>query len=139
MASGAYLKGEEQKGLGNINLESDTIKLYPMAITHTFDFVNDNFVSDIIADIASGASAITLTSVTYNIDTGNTRLEFDFADVSEASQTFISNKFIIADTQTGSDSTSPLLYGIEHTQVSPLNGPYVITVPSEGLVQYTSS
>ena len=139
MASGEYLKGIEQKGLGNVNLESDTLKLAPMATTHTFDFVNDNFYSDVSADLASGATPITLTSVTYNIDTGNTRVEFDCADVSEATQTFTSDKFIIYDAQTGVDATSPLLYGIEHTSVSPLNGTYAITIPAEALVQYTSA
>lgn len=138
MTSGEYLKGIEQKGLGNINLESDTIKLAPMATTHTFDFVNDNFYSDVSADLASGATPITLTSVTYNIDTGNTRVEFDCADVSAANQTFISNKFIIYK-DTGVASTSTLLYGIQHTIVSPLNGTYAITIPAEGLVQYTSA
>lgn len=137
MASGEYLKGIEQKGLGNINLESDTLKLAPMATTHTFDFVNDNFYSDVSADLASGATPITITSVTYDIDTGNTRLEFDFANVSVASQTFISDKFIIYDNQSGADATSPLLYGIEHTEVRPLNGTYAIIIPAEGLVQYT--
>lgn len=138
MASGEYLKGIEQKGLGNVNLESDTIKLAPMAVSHTFDFVNDQFWSDVSAEIAAGASAITLTSVTYNIDTGNARVEFDATDVSESSLTFTSDKFIIYK-DTGTASTSPLLYGIEHTSVSPINGTFAITFPAEGLVQYTSS
>lgn len=135
MASNRYLKGEEQRGLGNINFESDTFKLAPMATTHTFDFTNDNFWSDVSAEIASGASAITLTSVTFNIDTGNARVEFDCADVSEATQTFTSDKFIIYK-DTGVASTSPLIFGIEHTEVSPLAGTYGITIPAEGLVQY---
>lgn len=135
MASGVYLKGTEQLGLGGVNLESDTIKLAPMAVSHTFDFVNDAFWSDVSAEIAAGATAITLSSVTFNIDTANSRVEFDFADVSQASQTFTSDKFIIFK-DTGTPATSALLFGIEHTSVSPLSGTYAITVPAEGLVQY---
>lgn len=135
MASGAYLKGTEQLGLAGINFESDTIKLLPMATTHTFDFVNDQFLSDVSGDAAVGATAITLSGVTFNIDTGNSRVEFDFTDPSAATQTFTSDRFIIYK-DTGVAATSALIYGIEHTSVSPVAGTYAITIPAEGLVQY---
>ncbi len=138
MASGLYLKGIEQMGLSGIDFESDTFKLAPMAASHTLDQTNDNFWSDVSADIASGATAITLASVTFNIDTGNTRVELDAADVSEASQSFTSDKFIIYK-DTGSAATSPLIVGIEHTSVSPLNGTYGITVPTEGIFSISTS
>lgn len=138
MASGSYLKGEEQRGLGNINLEGDTLKLAPMATTHTFDFTNDSWWSDVSADLASGAAAITLSSVTFNIDTGNARVEFDCTDPTDSSVSFTSDKFIIYK-DTGTPSTSPLIFGIEHTSVSPVNGTYTVTIPAEGLVQYTAS
>jgi len=140
MANGLYTKGIEQQGLGNIDFESDTIVLIPMATTHTFDFTGDSFISDIIADMASGASKITLASVTFNIDVGNTRVEFDATDVSEASQTFSSDKFIIAK-DTGSDATSPLVCGLDNANgtASPLNGTYGVTVPAEGFFSISTS
>ena len=91
MADGLYTKGIEQMGLGNLDFEGDTIKLAPMATSYTPNYTTDNFYSDISASLASGATHITLASVTFNIDTGNSRVELDAADVSEASQTFSSD------------------------------------------------
>lgn len=139
MASGLYLKGLEQQGLGNINFESDTMKLYPMATSYTPNYSTDQFVSDISASIASGASAITLSSVTYNIDSGNLRVELDSANPSDSSVSFTSDKFVIADTQSGVDSTSPLICCIEHTQVQPVNGTYSVTVNAEGYFSIASA
>lgn len=130
MASGLYTKGIEQMGLGTLNFESDTIKLYPMATTYTADYDAHQFVSDISASVASGASAITLSSVTFNIATGE--VQFDSADPTTTPVSFTSDKFIIADTQSGVDSTSPLIVCIQHTQVQPVNDSYTVTVPTGG-------
>ena len=134
MADGLFVKGLEQMGLGNINLESDTIKLAPMKTTFTPNYTTQNFYSDVSGDIASGASPITLSSVTFNIDTGNSRVEFDSANISVANQTFTTNKFVIYENQSGVDSTSVLLCCIEFTEgtLSPVSGTFAITVNAEG-------
>lgn len=140
MADGIYLKGIEQMGLGNIDLENDTIKLAPMATSYTPSYTTENFWSDISASLASGASAITLTSLTFDIDTGNSRVEFDAADVSEANQTFTSDKFVIYK-DTGVASTSPLICSIAFTEgsIAPVDGTFAITVNAEGFFSLNSA
>jgi archaellin len=140
MADGMFLKGIEQMGLGNIDLENDTIHLVPMATTYTPNYTTENFYSDVVASIASGASEIALTSLTFDIDTGNTRVEFDAANVSEASQTFSTNKFIIKK-DTGNDATSPLICCIAFTEgtLSPVNGTFALTVNAEGFFSIASA
>jgi hypothetical protein len=140
MADGLYLKGIEQMGLGAINLETDTIHLVPMATTYTPNYTTENFYSDVSASIAAGASEIALTSLAFDIDTGNTRVEFDSADVSETSQTFSSNKFIIKK-DTGVDSTSPLICCIEFAEgtLAPVDGDFNVTVNVEGFYSIASS
>lgn len=140
MADGIYVKGIEQMGLGNINFEGDTIKLAPMATSFTPNYTTQSFWSDVSSSLASGASAITLTSVTFNIDTGNSRVELDAADISESNQTFTSDKFVIYK-DTGTPSTSPLICCIAYTEgtLAPVDGTFAITVNAEGFFSIASS
>lgn len=140
MADGLYTKGLEQLGLGNIDLEGDTIKLAPMATSYTPNYNTDQFWSDVSASLASGATAITLTSLTFDIDTGNSRVEFNSADISESNQTFSTDKFIIYK-DTGVDSTSPLIACIEFTEgtLSPVDGTFAVTVNAEGFFSLNSA
>lgn len=112
---------------------SITPKLAPMATSYTPNAGTDSYYSDISASLASGASLITLSNFTVRIDTGNARVEFDADDISEASQTFTTDKFsIIFDT--GVAATSPILCTIDLTEgtLSPVNGTFAITVNAEG-------
>lgn len=131
MASLLYTKGIEQMGLGNIDFESDNFKLAPMATAYTQDANTHQFYSDISASLASGAAVIALTSVTFNIDSGNSRVELDSTDPTDSSVSFTSDKFVLYK-DTGVASTSPLIACIEHTQVQPVNGTYTVTVNAEG-------
>ena len=101
-----YLKGIEQAFLGNIDCENDTIKLDYMATSYTPNAGTDQFLSDVSASKASGAPTETLASVDIRIDTGNSRVEFDCADVTESGITTTTNKFIIYK-DTGVAATSP--------------------------------
>lgn len=128
--AGNFLKGEEQKGLSNINFESDTFSLVPMATTYTPDYQNHQFYSDVSAEIASGASPIVLTGVTYNIGTGI--VSFDSADISVASQTWTSNKFIIKK-DTGTPATEVLIHcGDFAVTQTPVAGTFTYTVAANG-------
>ena len=140
MADGLYLKGIEQMGLGNVNMESDTIKLAPMATSYTPNYTTESFWSDVSASLASGATAVTLASKTFDIDTGNSRVEFDAADVSESSQTFSTDKFVIYK-DTGVASTSPLICCIAFSEgtLSPVAGTFAITVNAEGFFSIPSA
>ena len=129
-----YLKGIEQAFLGNIDCENDTIKLKYMDPAYTPNVATENFLSDVSASEASLAPTETLTSVDIRIDTGNTRVEFDAADVTENSITTSTNKFIIYK-DTGVASTSPLIACIDITEgtLAPVSGTLALTFNAEGL------
>ena len=129
-----YLKGIEQAFLGTINMETDTIKLDYMEPTYTPNAGTDAFLSDVSASIAAGAPTETLTNVDVRIDTGNSRVEIDADDVTEASVTTSTDKFIIYK-DTGVASTSPLIacIGITEGTVSPINGQLSISFNAEGV------
>lgn len=129
-----YLKGLEQAFLGNIDLETDTIKLKYMATSYTPDVTTENFLSDVSASEASGAPTETLANVDVRIDTGNIRIEIDADDVTEGSITTNTDSFIIYK-DTGVAATSPLIAYVDITEgtLSPVNGTLAITFNSEGI------
>lgn len=133
MANGFHLQQYKTVYDYYIANASITPKLAPMATSYTPNFGTDSYWSDISASLASGASLITLSNFSVNIDTGNARVEFDADDISEASQTFTTDKFsIILDT--GVASTSPILCTIDFTEgtLSPVDGTFAITVNAQG-------
>lgn len=129
-----YLKGLEQIFLGNVALESDTIKLKYMATTYTPAPTTENFLSDVSASEASGAPTETLASVDVRIDAANSRIEIDAADVTETGITTTTNKFIIYK-DTGNAATSPLIACVDITEgtLSPIGGTLAITFNAEGI------
>ena len=134
MASKLYLKGLEQLLLGNIALESDTIKLKYMKTTYTPAPTTENFLSDVSASEASGAPTETLASVDVRIDTSNARVEVDADDVTEDGITCETDKFIIYK-DTGNAATSPLIACIDITEgtLQPVGGTLAVTFNAEGL------
>lgn len=129
-----YLKGIEQALLGNINLESDTIKLKYMQTGYTPNAGTHAFLSDVSASEASGAPTETLANVDVRIDTGNSRVEIDADNVTESSITTSTNKFIIYK-DTGVAATSPLIACIDIAEgtLSPVAGTLALTFNVEGL------
>lgn len=140
MASTLHLKGIEQAFLGNINFESDTIKLAFMATTFTPDAVNDSFYSDVSAEVASGSTNQTLAGKDIRIDGANSRVEFDADNISVASQTFVTDKVLIYK-DTGVASTSPVIATLDIVEgtLSPVGGTIAINFNTEGLFAITSS
>lgn len=129
-----YLKGLEQIFLGNVALESDTIKLKYMKTTYTPAPTTENFLSDVSANEATGAPTETLASVDVRIDAANSRIEIDAADVTETGITTTTNKFIIYK-DTGNAATSPLIACVDITEgtLSPIGGTLAITFNAEGI------
>ena len=128
-----YLKGLEQMMLGNIDFESDTIKLKYMATTYTPDVTTENFLSDVSASEASGAPTETLANVDVRIDTANTRVELDADNVTEDTITTSTDKFIIYK-DTGVEATSPLIACIDlAVEVNPVSGILSVAFDVEGL------
>jgi len=133
-----YLKGLEQLLLGNIALESATLKLKYMATTYTPAPTTESFLSDVSAQEASGAPTETLASVDVRIDAANNRVEVDAADVTENGITCSTNKFIIYK-DTGAAATSPLICCIDIAEgtLSPVGGTIAITFNAEGIFAVT--
>ena len=129
-----YLKGLEQMMLGNIDFESDTIKLKYMATTYTPDVTTENFLSDVSASEASGAPTETLANVDVRIDTANTRVELDADNVTEDTITTTTDKFIIYK-DTGVEATSPLIAYIDIAEgtLQTVAGTLAISFNAEGL------
>ena len=135
-----YLKGIEQTFLGNIDFDTDTIKLDYMSTSYTPSATTESFLSDVSASIASGAPTVTLANVAVNIDTGNSRVEIDADDVSTGSITTTTNKFIIYK-DTGSASTSPLIgcFDIAEGTLSPVNDDLSLTFNAEGIFSISAT
>lgn len=119
---------------------SVTPKLAPMATSFTANSATQSYYSDISASLASGASLITLTNFSVNIDAGNFRVEFDADNVSEANQTFSTDKFsIILDT--GTPATSVILCTIDFAEgtIAPIDGTFAITVDANGFFAFNDN
>lgn len=110
-----------------------TPKLVFMATTYTPASTTDSYYSDISASVASGTTAVTLSSVTTTLDTGNARVEFDTADPSLSTITATTDKYSIY-VDTGVAATSPVLATIDIVEgtLSPIAGTLSITVNAEG-------
>jgi hypothetical protein len=140
MASLLYLKGIEQAFLAAINFESDTIKAAWMSTSFTANAGTQSFWSDVSASAASGLTTQTLASKDIRIDTGNSRVEFDAADLSVGSQTGSTNKIVLYK-DTGVAATSPLIACIDIAEgtLSPVAGTLAITFNSEGIFAISST
>lgn len=135
-----YLKGIEQTFLGNIAFETDTLKLKYMSTSYTPNAGTESFLSDVSASEASGAPTETLANVDVRIDTGNSRVEIDFDDVTEASVTTTTDKFIIYK-DTGVASTSPLIgcFDIVEGTLAPVSGTLALTFNAEGIFSVSAT
>ena len=110
-----------------------TLKLYPMAVAFTPSSSADSYFSDISADVASGAAAITLTGVVTTIDAANNRVELDTDNATTGTITATTNKYCLV-VDTGSAATSPVLATIDLVEgsVAAIGGTITFTVNAEG-------
>lgn len=131
-----YLKGIEvalDALMQETAAPSGTLKARFMATGYTPDAGTDQYWDDISASAASGFSDITLTSVDVRIDAANARVEVDYDNLTEASATGSTNKYVVR-LDTGDDSTSPLIVckDIDEGTLSPVSGTITITLDGEG-------
>lgn len=131
MASTLHLKALEL-ALDSV-LALGTLKLSPMATTFVPNAGTDQYYSDISAELASGAAAITLTGVATNIDTVNNRVELDTDNAVTGTITTTTNKYALW-VDTGVAATSPVLATIDLVEgtVSTVSGTITFTVNAEG-------
>ena len=114
-------------------LSLGSLKLYPMATTFTPNSATDQYFSDISAEVASGAAAITLTGVVTTIDTVNNRVELDTDNATTGTITTTTNKYSLV-VDTTHDATSPVLATIDYAEgtVSAIAGTITFTINAEG-------
>lgn len=131
MASTLHLKALEL-ALDSV-LALGTLKLSPMATTFVPDAGTDQYYSDISAEIASGAAAVTLTGVVTTIDTVNNRVELDTDNATTGTITATTNKYSLW-VDTGVAATSPVLATIDLVEgtISAVAGTITFTVNTEG-------
>lgn len=130
-------KGEIMKG--NIDLESDTIKIAFMDEAYVFDKDADDNYDDISASIASGSTDQTLANKAVNIDDVNDRAEFDADDIALTSQTISGGTDgVIIYKDTGVASTSTVIAWVEFAEgtLTPVNGDLDINWNSEGIFAF---
>jgi hypothetical protein len=129
-----YLKGIEQAWKGNIVVGTDDFKLAFMSTSYTPNSATHQYWSDISASIASGTTVRTLTNEAFTIDTGNNRVFFDADNVSEASVTTSTNKFVIYK-DTGNSATSVLIgcFDITEGTLSPIAGTLALNFSANGI------
>jgi hypothetical protein len=131
-----YLKGLEvalDALMQEAAAPSGTVKLVYMSTSYTPDAANDQYYSDISADVAAGAPTETLANIDVRIDTTNLRVEVDADDVTEAGVTTSTDKFVIY-LDTGVAATSPLIYcGDIGATLTPVAGTLALTFNTEGI------
>lgn len=110
-----------------------TLKLSPMATTFVPNSATDQYYSDISAELASGAAAVTLTGVVTTIDSVNNRVELDTDNATTGTITTTTNKYALW-VDTTNPATSPVLATIDLVEgsVSTVSGTITFTVNAEG-------
>lgn len=93
---------------------------------------DDQYWSDISAYEASGAPTVTAASITVTYDSTNDRVAFDMANPSDSSITSDTNGFAIIN-NTGTPTTSEILYSDTMTRLQPTDGVLSLTLDANGL------
>jgi len=93
---------------------------------------DDSYWSDISASEASGAPTVTISGLSIAYDSTNDRVEIDFTDPSDSSITTDTDGIAII-INTGTDSTSPIVFTTDITNLIPTNGTLSLTLNAEGL------
>lgn len=93
---------------------------------------DDSYWSDISASEASGAPTVTISGLSIAYDATNDRVKIDFNDPSDNSITTDTDGIAII-INTGTASTSPIVFTTDISNLVPANGILSLTLNSEGL------
>ncbi len=144
MATGpfkAYEKGLKHMVDNDVDFAADTIQAMLLLTAHTVDLVNDEFVSDVVADeCADGDYARqTLASKAVTIVSG--KLRFDCGDIDFGNSVTISARHLVFFKNTGADGTSQLLFIADLNtgggNLSSTNDDFDITINANGIYELT--
>lgn len=137
MANAVYNSFKKHIQNGDIDLDTDTIKVALVDSTYTPDIDNHEYFSDITGEVSgtgytAGGATLSNTSVTQ--DNTNDRGVFDADDVTWTSSSITARGAVIYKS-TGTASTSPLIcykdFGSDKTSS---NGDFKITWSSDGIL-----
>ena len=97
------------RALAKNDIDLVTLKAMFMKTAHTPNGDTHVFVSDVVADRATGTTDLTLGGITITVDNTDNRTEFDFNDLVTGTITATTDKVWIY-ISTGVDATSELLF-----------------------------
>lgn len=112
MASFIYNSGKVALAKAEINWTTDTIKAALCTSTYTPNQDSHTYFSDVTNEVTGTnytAGGFTLTSPTVTQDNTNNRAVIDAADISNASTSIASYRYIVVYKSTGVSSTSKLI------------------------------
>lgn len=93
---------------------------------------DDSYWSDISASEASGAPTVTVSGLSVSYDSANDRVEIDFTDPSDNSISTDTDGIALI-VNTGTDSTSPIVFTTDITNLVPVSGTLSLTLDANGL------
>lgn len=99
---------------------------------------DDSYWSDISSNEASGAPTVAVSSLAVSYDNTNNRTTIDFADPSSSDVTTTTDGIALI-LNTGTDSTSPIIYTADITELNPFAGTLSLTLDSNGLCAYNTT
>lgn len=139
VTSTVYLRALRRFAEGNVNWETDTIKLALLSSSYTPDLDNHDYFNDVSAYEISGsgytAGGATLANRSFTVDTANDRVYLNADNVSWASATFTA-RYAVVYKDTGTASTSPILVLIDFGQDYSVSGATFSIEWSSGHVAY---
>lgn len=93
---------------------------------------DDSYWSDISSTQASGSPEVTISGLSVSYDSTNDRVTIDFTDPSSSSITTDTDGIALI-VDTGVDSTSPIVFTTDITNLLPVNGTLSLTLDANGL------
>lgn len=135
-----YAHGLEAIQKGEVDLDSDTLKVALLGDTYTFSQTHEGF-SDVSAQEVSGDGYVTggeaLSNVTVTVDEGNVHSTLDADDVAWENSTITARYAVIYDDDAANDTLLVFIdFGEE--QVS-ANGPFTIQWDASGILRFAAA
>lgn len=127
------------------DLEAVTLKLALVTSAYTPNRDTHDFRDDFTASELSNASGyttggVTLTGVTWSLDTASQQVRLDFADPSWTFTASRQWRYGVGYIDTaGADSTDPLIFLLDWGTTQDVSSPYTLEIPATGLlfIDYT--
>lgn len=128
------------RAIAKNDLDTVTVKAMFCAPTYTPNPDTEVFLSDVVANRASGSTDLTVSAFTFNVDNTDNRTEFDISDLVTGTITITNGtNGIVFYIDTGVAATSELLtysdilVGGVQTTVYPIAGTLTGTISANGI------